>query len=280
MNKYQFSNLDLFLTFIKGDHRCTKGNTEELIKRNIPGAELDIPLLRYVFSLHNRIIMLSILRQNILDQNLNAIEDFEKNRKGEMTSNVSGISLALYFESFVNQIYNIFENIAKINLFLFDEFKNQPPQKFSAQLNKIIEKEFSFNPCFDQIMENMGTWYPGAMSIRHNVNHFMTGFSVYSRDNGDEKEEWYVEYMNYDVIDRDNQNPKKILVNVKKMTLNYYDLTINSLDQMASCYIQRMDKDTLCAMTIITDNGPEIYKISYNQLISGEKGELLFPYPK
>lgn len=280
MNNYQFSNLDLFLTFIKGDHRCTKGNKEELIKRRIAGAELDFPLLRYVFSLQNRIIMLSILRQNILEQNIKAIEDFEKNRNGEMTSNISGISLALYFESFVNQIYNIFENIAKINLFLFDGFKNQPPQKFSAQLEKIIQKELSFDTCFDPIMKNMETWYPDAMSIRHNVTHYMAGFSVYSRGNGDEKEEWYIEYMNYDVIDRDNQNPKKILVNVKKMTLDYYNSTINSLDQMASCYIQRMDKDTLCAMTILTDKGPEIYKISFNQFISGEKGELVFPYSK
>lgn len=280
MNNNQFSNLDLFLTFIKGDHRCTKGNKEELIKRRIPGAELDIPLMRYVFSLQNRIIMLSTLRQNILEQNIKAIEDFEKNRKGEITSNISGILLALYFESFVNQIYNIFENIAKINLFLFDESKDQPPQKFSVQLEKIIQNKLSFDACFDPILIKMGTWYPEAMSIRHNVNHFMAGFSVYSRGIGDEKEEWYVEYMNYDVIDRDNQNPKKILVNVQKKTLDYYYSTINSLDQIASWYIQRMDKDTPCAITIITEKGPEIYKISYNQFISGEKGELLFPYSK
>ncbi len=279
MNRNQLSNLDLFLTFIKGDHRCSKWKKEEFIKRRIPGAELDIPLLRYVSSLQNRIVMLSILQQNIFDQNLKATESFEKQQNGEITSNISGVALVLYFESFVNQIYNIFENIAKINLFLFDEFKNQTPQKFSAQLEKVNRNKLSFNSCFDPIIKNMGAWYPDAMNIRHNVNHFMAGFSTYSRNNEDEKGEWYLEYMNFDVIDKKGPNPKKISINVKKMTLEYYDLTLNSLNQMASCYIQRMDKDTLCAIPVLTGNGFEIHKISYNQFISGKEGELLFPYP-
>lgn len=269
------SNLDLFMTFFKADRRCIISDKDELKKRNIPGSELDFPLFRYVHSLNNRIAMLWILHQNILEQNIKAVQNFEELYQKDIGFNIPGITLVLSFESFINQIYNIFENIAKINLFLFDESNEQPPQKFSKQLEKIVNNAFSFSPCYDEEIRKMAQWYPEAVSIRHNSNHFMVGFDVYSKNNTDE---WYPQYMNFNIVDRENPIPIEIKWDIIGKTREYYDLTMKSLDQISKCYIERIDKDTPCAVSFITEKGIEIRKISFNQFLSGNYGEVIFPY--
>jgi len=275
MQYKKMDDLNLFLTFCKGDQRCNPNLNKGLVKRNIPGGGLDFPLFRYVFSLSNRILMLEYLNQCILEQNMKAIENMNAIRNTGAGSSGPGIILILFFESFINQIYNIFENIAKINLFLFDDTKEQYPQDFFSQIDKIQKGAITFGQCYDEKILNMKQWYSEAVSIRHNTNHFMVGTSTYSENT---EGDYIPQYLNYNVIDRTNPNPNEIKCDIKVKTKEYHDLTLKSLNQISGCYLNRIDRDVPCDISVITENGFEIHSVSLNQFISGEIGKVRFPY--
>ena len=101
------SKLDLFLLFIKADKRCSSQFMEEPKRKRILVGELDFPFLRYVFSLQDRLRMLTILRNNIHNLNKEAKEEMKRTQEKGSGTNKNGLILTLYYESFLNQIYNI-----------------------------------------------------------------------------------------------------------------------------------------------------------------------------
>ncbi len=148
----ELSKLQLFLIFIKVDNRCSPQYKEEQKRKGIPVGELDFPLLRYTFSLQDRLRMLTVLRNNIHELNKEAIEELEQIQEKGSGTNEKGLTLTVYYESFLNQIYNIMENLAKINLFMFDDNKNKPPDKFSDQMKKIKQGELKLHPKYDKLI--------------------------------------------------------------------------------------------------------------------------------
>ncbi len=152
-DKMDVSKLQLFLTFINADKRCSPQFTKNL-KRKIPGNKLDFPLFRYTFSLGNRLRMLAILREKIHKSNKEAIDEMERIHEEGSGINENGLTLICYYESFLNQIYNIMENLAKINFFMFDDIKNPPPQKFSEQMTKIKEEKLKFHPDYYKLIKH------------------------------------------------------------------------------------------------------------------------------
>lgn len=196
--KMKISKLQLFLTFIKADKRCSPQFMGEPKRKGIPVGDLDFPLLRYIFSLENRLRMLTILRNEIHNSNKEAKEEIKRTHENGLGTNENGLILTVYYESFLNQIYNIMENLAKINLFMFD-MDNNPSPRFSKQMTAINKGNLNFHPDYDELIKEEMDWYMEVHQIRSNTNHFMVGMNVFGRaDDG----EWIPEYMNFHMSER------------------------------------------------------------------------------
>ena len=267
----KLSKLQLFLTFIKADKRCSPQFKEEQKRKRIPGGKLDFPLLRYTFSLETRLGMLTILRNDIHNLNKEAIEEMKRTQEKGSGTNEKDLILTVYYESFLNQIYNIMENLAKIHLFMFDANIN-PGHRFSDQMKKIKEGKLKFHPDYDKLIKEEMDWYMEVHQIRSNTNHYMVGMNVFGRaDDG----EWIPQYMNFSISDRLSDNDFKIERNILRDTEFFYNSTIKILNQISEIYIERMDKEKPCVVTIIEEDGIEFREISYNQFMAGKKGKLI-----
>lgn len=267
----KLSKLQLFLTFIKADKRCSPQFKEEQKRKKIPGGELDFPLLRYTFSLETRLGMLTILRNDIHNLNKEAIEEMKRTQEKGSGTNEKGLILTVCYESFLNQIYNIMENLAKINLFMFDANIN-PNHGFSDQMKNINKGKLKFHPDYDKLIKEEMDWYMEVHQIRSNTNHYMVGMNVFGRaDNG----EWIPQYMNFNISDRSSDNDFKIERNILRDTEFFYNSTIKILNQISEIYIERMDKEKPCVVIIVEKDGIEFREISYNQFIAGKKGKLI-----
>lgn len=192
------SKLDLFLIFIAADKRYLSQFMGESKRRGIVEGELDFPLLRYIISLQNRLRMLTILRNDIHNLNKEAKEEMKRTQEKGSGINEKGLILTIYYESFLNQIYNIMENLAKINLFMFDANPSVSPH-FSNQMTAIKKGNLNFYPDYDKLIKNEMDWYKQVHQIRSNVNHYMVGLNVFGRA---DDEEWIPQYMNFAMIDR------------------------------------------------------------------------------
>ncbi|MDY6932080.1 MAG: hypothetical protein SVJ22_09235 [Halobacteriota archaeon] len=265
----RLSKLQLFLKFIKADKRCLPQFKEEQKRKGIPVGELDFPLLRYTFSLNDRLRMLTILRNDIHNLNKEAIEEMKRTQEKGYGTNEKDLILTVYYESFLNQIYNIMENLAKINLFMFDANIN-PKHGFSDQMKKIKEGILEFHPDYDKLIKEEMDWYMEVHRIRSNTNHYMVGMNVFGRT---EDEEWIPQYMNFNISERFSDNDFKIERNILSDTEFFYNSTIKTLNQISEIYIERMDEEKPCAVTFIGTDEIEFREISYNQFIAGEKGK-------
>jgi hypothetical protein len=162
------------------------------------------------------------------------------------------------------------ENLAKINLFMFDA--NDPSIKFSKQMKAIKKGKLNFYPDYDKLIKKEMDWYMEVHQIRSNANHFMVGTNVFGEaDDG----ELISEYMNFDMINSLSDNDFKINRNILRDTELFYDSTIKILNQISEIYIERMEKDKTCIVQFIEKDGIEFREISYNQFMAGEKGKLI-----
>jgi transposase len=127
------SKLDLFFTFIKGDHRISRKYAES--KKGLPIKGLDLPLFRYVLSLQERIQRLHIIYSKIVKSHKETLEETQQVELKGYGSRIKSTELNIYYEVFFNEIYSILENVSRINLFMFENPSNISP-KFSKQIKK------------------------------------------------------------------------------------------------------------------------------------------------
>jgi hypothetical protein len=270
------SNLELFTSFIKGDRRCSPQFKLEQKKGKSPVKSLDFPLYRYAISLKSRVQILSMLKEEVLCQNKMAMDEYEESQKIGMGTSYESLKLVIYYESFLNQIYNIMENISRINLIMFDDNKNKPPNKFSDQVKQIKKGNLKLHPDYDKLIKEKIEWYDKVNLIRNNANHFLAGFVVFGRS---EEGKTIPEYLNYNLSEREKHSCEELEIktNILESTDSFYTSILIFLNCVAKIYIEKMDKDVGCAISLIIDNSLEIRKISYNEFISGGMGTKLFP---
>lgn len=260
------SDIELFLNFIKGDKR-----------NNIQVNKLDFPLFRYTESLRQRLWMLTILRNEILELNQKGISEYKITLDAGFGTDNFGILLIIRYEAFLNQIYNIAENISKINVFMFGPEKN-PSHRFSGQKKQIENGKLKFHPLYDDIIKNKIDWYEKVHIIRSTANHCLTGFRVFGRnENGDPVSE----YINYNMLgSHGDDNDFKIHRNIVDDVIYFYEKTLEFLNNISRIYIGLMDKDVQCAITVYHGDRIEFRTISFNEYISHGEGTLVqFPIP-
>lgn len=185
-------------------------------------------------------------------------------------TNIKSLELNIYYETFLNEIYSIMENIARINLFMFDD-SNSVPHSFTEQVKKIKNSELSLHPKYDKLMSEEIDWYFEVNRIRDNIAHFLTGQAVFTRT--DDKK-LIPQYLNYNVSNRKHHESDdfKIEKDILDSTQIFFDNTMKTLNEIAEIYIGKMDKDVPCHIPFVKEGEIEIWALSYNNFIRGEKG--------
>lgn len=264
------SSLRLFLRFIKGDRRTSREYAES--KKNLPISKLDFPLLRYTTSLSDRIDRLFIIRSKITETHGDAIKEmihFEKTGYGYC---IKGIELNIYYEAFLNEIYAIMENVARINLFMFEE-SHDLPQRFTSQVKRIKNNK-PIHSKYDKLILDELEWYNEVNTIRDNVNHYLTGLAVVGRS--DDKKP-LPQYLNYNMSPREQHVKQEFRIekDILQSTEMFFKSTMNTLEKIAEIYIELMDKDAQCQFIFPINGENEVWEMSYNDCIQGKKGKFI-----
>ena len=221
--------------------------------------------------------MLSILKEKIHELGVEVLEERKEVEKTNKSStNEKSLELIIYYESFLNQIYNIMENISRINLFMF-ELNTSVKPKFTDQMKQIKSEKLKFHPEYDKLIKEEMNWYLQVHRVRSNANHFLTGTNVFGRSGEGEP---VLEYLNYNLSDRNDHSidPFKIEYDILSTVDSFYNATISTLNKIADIYLEKMDKDKKCHITFIVDGYLEIRELSCNDLIQGELGKLIGRY--
>jgi len=271
--------LDLFLGFGIQNKKWRIDN-EEIEKRGLPvKGEFDFQIIRYIASLRDRINNLSLLKNEIEVLNKEAIEETEKLYETNYGTSYKRNLLANYYETFLNQIYGIMENVAKINFFVFDDYfihNNQELNRgFENQRNKIIEGKLSLHPDYDNIIKNDLDWYNELSSIRHTFIHFIAGTCIINR-----KEEIVLEYLTYNLSNIELNEEVKIIRNIIKDVESFYNKTMTFLNDISVIYLKNLDPSTISYFYDLKDDYLEIKEIRLGDYLEGKTGKLLHKVPK
>lgn len=265
------SNLQLFFTFIKGDHRTSLEYLKS--RKGLPIKGLDHPLLRYTMSLADRIERLKIIFSKINETHVDALRETQNIYEGKLGYYMKGIELNIYYEAFLNEIYTIMENIARINVFMFDD-SHDIPHSFMEQLKKIKKYKLSLHPKYNRLISEEMNWYIDVNTIRDNTVHYLTGIPIFDRSDGGTI---LLQHLSYNLSEREQHKDSefKIKKDVLESAKEFFEKTMEILEKIAEIYIERMDKDVECQIIRFADNKLEVWALSYNNCIRGEKGKYI-----
>lgn len=271
MDSLDMIHFKLYITFAKGDHRAAFGYKP---KSWLPMKGGNSLLITYVSSLETRVKRLHIIMDKINDANTDTATEMIEITKTGFGSSSKMLELSLFYEMLLYEIYSIMENIAIINIFMFEDNYNVS-RKFTDQRKKIIKGDLSFHLKYDEMIKNETDWYMEVNTIRNNITHFMAGIIVFSRDDDGN---YISEHLSYNVSGRKEHNrfDSEIKKQIIESSLSYFEKTMNFLDATAEIYIEIMDKDTECAIPFMMNNKIEFRIISYNnyvELLSNNNGE-------
>ncbi len=273
------NELDLFLGFGIQNKKWRIDN-EEIEKRGLPiKDEFDFQIIRYITSLRDRINNLSLLKSEIEVLNKEAIEETEKLYETNYGTSHKRNLLANYYETFLNQIYGIMENIAKINFFVFDDYFVHNTQElnrgFENQRDKIIDGKLSLNPEYDNIIKNDLDWYKEVCAIRHTFIPFIAGLCVIDR-----KEEIVLKYLTFNLSFIELNKEEKIIRNIIEDIRSFYNKTMTFLKGISIIYLKNIDPRAISYDYILKDDYLEVWEISLSDYLDGKKWALVQKVPK
>jgi len=273
------NELDLFLGFGIQNKQWRIDN-EEIGKRGLPVKdEFNFQFIRYIASLKDRVISLSLLKKEIEVLNKEAIEETKRLYETNYGISYKRDLLTIHYETFLNQIYGIMENVAKINFFVFDNYfihnKQELNRGFENQRNKIIEGKLSLHSEYDNIIRNDLNWYNELCAIRHTFIHFIAGTCIINR-----KEEIVLKYLTYNLSNIELKEEVKIIRNIIEDIELFYNETMTFLNDISTIYLKNLDPRIISSINTLNGDYLEIWEISLGDYLEGKTGKLLLKVPK
>ncbi len=148
--------INLVLLFMKGDSR-------------IPGA------FNWSLSIDAKIKAMDISFKEVLEQIPCCFEELNEMNKKGYGEGLELKKLALKYETFLNSIYSLCENLSRIVAYLYRD-KNLP-EGFFEQKHKFLKQDFDQD--YTNILKNTN-WYDEAHSIRSEATHYLSGLITIS----------------------------------------------------------------------------------------------------
>lgn len=266
------SEMNLFLMFVKADERVAPQRTDNQRRVGAPAGPMDWPLMRYCMSLEWRIANVKYAMVEVVKWNDRSVEEMERiSRKGSGTYMPTRI-LVYHFESLVDQIFKTMENIAKVNLFLF-ESKSNPPHDFLGQMERAKKDALQFNESYSRVMKNQMEWYEDVPRIRNNSSHYVSGTGVF--EYGDDGKPVPV-YQSYEISERkeNRSGSTKIKFRILPTVQKWRNELLSCIDSIGRAWLEELDDEMACLIPYIYPDRTEFRKISLRDYRAGLEGEV------
>lgn len=143
---------ELLLAFIGGDNR-------------IPDA------IHWQFSIKAKIFAMEFSYDEALAQIPKCFDELREIEKRGYGNNKECIKLALRYESFLNSIYSLCENLSNIVKFLYPSFIL--PQHFTKQKSRFLKTD-SIDPDYSKILAKT-SWFDEVHAMRAESTHYLSG---------------------------------------------------------------------------------------------------------
>lgn len=271
------SQISVFVKFCVASKRVSWSRTDNQKRTGAPAGQMDWPMLRYSWSLEHRITCVNYSFERVKDAEALAAEEIEEiTRRGTGTYDPSLI-LVYNYESLVDQIYKAMENVAKVNLFLYDS-KQAPPHDFQKQMRRIANAKLGFSKSYDRIMKEDMDWYKDVLRIRENSNHYAIGMGVFKRDDSGRP---ILQYLNYEISRREANcgNAGKIEINILDSAMELCTRFNSCMDAIGSAWLEEVDPTERCAIRFGYPDRIETRRVSLEEYRAGEHGELVVVTP-
>jgi hypothetical protein len=234
-----------FLTFGRGDNKL-------------------IGCFNYFYSITTKITVVGLCLEEFIKQ----VPFFEKENeileKEGFVQGVQSTLLVIKYETYLNSIYSLLENISYIVFMLYGN-KYPLPRTFNTQKTRLL-KDRTIDPGYSSILDSL-TWYDEIRAIRAEFTHFLSGLLVYySKDTPG--------YLIKPQSARGGTPPKievrDIISHAKALLSNLYGF----LEQFGNHFLNLIDKDAktleICGVTYQGSVGCRL--LSYNEMLRGEPG--------
>jgi hypothetical protein len=264
--------MSLFKVFCGATKKVSPSRTEGQRKAGAPAGPMDWPMLRYIMSLELRTKCVNYSLRRVESANVLAAEEIEETNKQGMGTYDPFLILVYYYESLVDQIYKAMENVAKVNIFLYDS--KHPPHTFEDQMTKIRNGILKLSESYDRVMMDKMDWYREIPPIRNNSNHYIIGTGVYKRD---DKGTPILQYLYYEISERKENRgetgkiEKDILDSARSLCTRFN----SCMDDICSAWLQEVDPTEACTIPFIYSDRIETRRISLGEYRAGQDGELM-----
>jgi hypothetical protein len=238
---------------------------------------MDWPLLRYAWSLEHRIKCVAYSFEGVERAEVLAAAEIEKTSKLGSGSYDPILILVYYYESLVDQIYKSMENVAKVNMFLYDS-KQAPPHDFQEQRQNIAKGKLNFSISYDRIMKESMGWYGDVLRIRHNSNHYAIGTGAYKRDDDGKP---ILQYLNYEISERraNRGTTGRIENNILDSAKGLWTRFNSCVNAIGSAWLEEVDPTIRCEISFLFPDRAEMRKVNLDEYRAGELGELVGVLP-
>ncbi len=173
------------------------------------------------------------------------------------------LTLIVKYETFLNSIYSLMENIAQIIFSLYP--KKSLPRMFHEQKDRIL-KDSTIDTGYSKILEKL-EWYDEVRSMRSEFTHFLTGMLVSFEDD-------IPGYINKPKSQRKDTLEKIEIKNVIQHAQYIYDNLVKFLEAFGKHFIDLINRDVrvleICGLTQDFFVGTKL--ISYNEKKDGKAG--------
>ncbi|WP_410510076.1 hypothetical protein RSJ42_08140 [Methanosarcina hadiensis] len=178
--RYDYTYFELFLRYITTIE--PEIFTETVIRYKDPEKE-DLKIshaYKWAGSLLDKFNAASILRNEVLHQILMWKNEIEQVKERGFGSGIQRIILLVKYETFLNSIYSLCENIS----FLVKELypKASLPRGFNDQKTKHLDRIKTLDSYYAEILATTD-WYDEIHSMRTEATHYLSGF-IFISDSG------------------------------------------------------------------------------------------------
>ncbi len=178
--RYDYTYFELFLMYISTVE--PEMFTETVIRYNDPKKEdtKTSHIQKWAGSLLDKFNAVSILRNEVLYQIPRWKCEIEQVKESGFGSGIQRVILLVKYETFLNSIYSLCENISFLVKELYLKANLSP--KFHTQKMNQLEKIKEFDDYYSTML-SATDWYDEVHSIRSEATHFLSGF-IFISDSG------------------------------------------------------------------------------------------------
>jgi len=245
-----------FLHFSKGDNHFNNNNFD------------------FIVSIQTKIKVVELCLREFLNHLPSYKKENEILKERGYVEGIQYYLLIIKYETYLNSIYNLLENLARIVSFFYP--KHSLPKHFNKQKKRFLNDR-NIDPIYSDILDSLD-WYDEIRSMRTEFTHFLSGTVVSFKSD-------IPGYLNKQKSERKHKNEKIEIEDIISHSKDIYKNLSIYLEILGKHLLSFIDKDIrvseICGIT--TTGRMCVKMISYNEKKKGLPGicqTFKFPCPR